>query len=374
MPHDHLDAGHVRGATRSLRLVCYLDAPRRGGSSTALATLLAALDGDIAVTVVGSSSDVVEQVAAARPGTATRVLAAVRNKTDIGSMVEIVRTVRQLRPDVLHANLDSQWSAQYGLLAAVLTRTPVVAVVHSVWPRPHWLQRVLIGRLARRVDVYVGVSGYTARATEELLGLADGSVRVIYNGVPRPDTPGVAPSADGPVIGAVGRLSPEKGYHVLLRALVDVPVGRLVLVGDGPQRAELEALARELGIESRVRFAGWVEPPWAGRFAFDVLVLPSFNEGFGLVVVEAMLANVPVIATAVGAVPELVDDGTTGVLVPPDDAGALAAAITQILGDSALRSEMAGRARASASQRFSTAKMAAEFESLYAELSAHRCQ
>ena len=107
---------------------------------------------------------------------------------------------------------------------------------------------------------------------------------------------------------------------------------------------------------------------------FDVLVVPSFTEGFGLVVVEAMVANVAVIATAVGAVPELVDDGTTGVLVPPDDAGALAAAITHILGDSELRSEMAGRARASASRRFTTAKMAAEFESLYAELSAHRCQ
>jgi glycosyltransferase involved in cell wall biosynthesis len=354
--------------------VCYVDAPRRGGSSTALATLLAALDGDIAVTVVGSSSDVVEQVAAARPGTATRVLAAVRNKTDIGSMAEIVRTVRQLRPDVLHANLDSQWSAQYGLLAAVVTRTPVVAVVHSVWPRPHWVQRVLIGRLARRVDVYVGVSGHTARATEALLGLAPGSVRVIYNGVPDPETSHTAHSDDGPVIGAVGRLSPEKGYHVLLRALCDVPEGRLVFVGDGPQRSELEALARGLGIASRVRFEGWVEPPWTARWTFDVLVLPSFNEGFGLVVVEAMLANVPVIATAVGAIPEIVDDGQTGLLVPPGDAYSLARAIMRVLGDASLRAELTRRARTSALERFTTAKMAAEFESLYAELSAHRRQ
>jgi glycosyltransferase involved in cell wall biosynthesis len=373
MPEDQLPGGRVHRATRSLRLACYLDAPRRGGSSTALATLLTSLDERIEVTVVGSSSDVVEHVAAARPGTATRVLSAVRNKTDIGSMAEIVRTVRHLHPDVLHANLDSQWSAQYGLLAAVLTRTPVVAVVHSVWPRPHRFQRMLIKRLARRVDTYVGVSRYTARSTEALLGLTDGSVRVIYNGVPDPPERAVR-SGDGLVVGAVGRLSPEKGYHVLLQAMRAVPDVRLVLLGDGPQRPELEELASHLGIAERVTFAGWIEPPWAARWAFDVLVLPSFSEGFGLVVVEAMLANVPVIATAVGAVPEIVADEETGLLVPSGDPDALAKAIERLLGDAGLRADYARRARAIASERFTTAKMAAEFETLYGELSAHRCQ
>jgi len=228
--------------------------------------------------------------------------------------------------------------------------------------------------LARRVNVYVGVSGYTARSTEALLGLADGSVRVIYNGVPDPPSTLAPPSGDGLVVGAVGRLSPEKGYHVLLEAMRDVPDGRLVLVGDGPQRAELEALARDLGLEKRVTFAGWVDPPWAARWAFDVLVLPSFSEGFGLVVVEAMLANVPVVATAVGAIPEIVAEGETGLLVAPGDPAALAQGIKHVLGDATLRADFARRARANASERFTTAKMAAEFEKLYAELSAQRCQ
>jgi len=374
MSEDDGGTGQDRRASRALRLACYLDAPVRGGSSTSLATLLGALDPAIEVTVVGTSTDVVAQVAGARPGTATVVLGAVRNKADIGAVRAHVRALRALRPDVVHANLDSQWSAQYGLLASVLTRTPVVAVVHSVWDQPARVQRVLVRRLARRVDAYVGVSKYAAASTEALLGLGDGSVRVIYNGVPAPSS--VAPRGDGggPVVGAVGRLSPEKGLDVLVRAMASLPGCRLVLVGEGPQRPALEALAAQLGVTGRVTFAGWVEAPWAAHFAFDVLAVPSFSEGFGLVAVEAMLAGTPVVATAVGAVPEVVRNGETGLLVPPGEAEPLARALGRLLADAPLRATFAERGRAVATEHFATSRMAAEFETLYATLSAHRCQ
>ena len=86
---------------------------------------------------------------------------------------------------------------------------------------------------------------------------------------------------------------------------------------------KLEALARELAVAGRVTFAGWAEPPWAAAWSFDVLAVPSFTEGFGLVVVEAMLAGIPVVASAVGAIPEVVHDEVTGVLVAPGDPAAL---------------------------------------------------
>jgi len=366
--------GPGAGAPGPLHVACYLDAPSLGGSAASLATLLAALDPDIAVTVVGTTAHVVDDVAAARPGSTTHVLPPVRNKADVRSIARHVGALRRIRPDIVHANLDSQWTGQYGLLAAVVTRTPAVAVVHSVWSEPHPVQAVAVRRLARRVDAYVAVSAFAARATEALLRLRPGAVRVIANGVAAPGALAPPPDLGVPVVGAVGRLSPEKGIDVLLRAMALVPDARLVVVGEGPQRPELEALARRLGIAGRVTFAGWADPPWAATWSFDVLAVPSFTEGFGLVVVEAMLAGIPVVATAVGAIPEVVHDQVTGMLVAPGDPSALGAALRTLLGDPDRRRQLAAAARAEAALRFTTQRMASAFEALYAELASHRCQ
>jgi glycosyltransferase involved in cell wall biosynthesis len=155
---------------------------------------------------------------------------------------------------------------------------------------------------------------------------------------------------------------------VLVEALRTVPRCRLVLVGEGPERARLEELVAGLGLEDRVAFAGWVDPPWTATWAFDVLAMPSFMEGFPLVIVEAMLAGIPVVASAVGGIPEIVVEGETGLLVPPNDADALAASLRRITDDAELRTEMAARCRSVALEHFTAQTMAANFEQLYREL------
>lgn len=372
MPEDALTPGNDGGAPRSLRVVCYLDAPTPGGSSRSLSTLIAALDPRIEVTVVGTSAEVVAQVAAGRPGTASRVLARVRNKSDVTAIAQHIQALRQLKPDVLHANLDSQWSGQYGMVAGMITRTPVLAAVHAVWPTPEWLQQGLIRMLARRVDQYVGVSMFVARSTEALLGLPSGTARVIYNGVSPPTN--LAPPHDGrePVIGVVGRLAPEKGLDVLLRAMPSIPTGHLVVLGEGPERGHVEDLVRTLGIAERVTLAGWVEPPWTARWSFDVLAMPSTNEGFPLVVLEALQAGIPVVASRVGGIPEMIVDGENGVLVAPQDPLALAEAVGALLADPDRLHAMGERGRTMGIDRFTPAKMAAEFETLYAQLARPR--
>jgi glycosyltransferase involved in cell wall biosynthesis len=182
-------------------------------------------------------------------------------------------------------------------------------------------------------------------ATEEELGLRPGSVTLLYNGVPSASGSSGGPPRGGTpterfAIGAVGRLVPEKGFDVLIRALAGLPEADLVLMVDGPERAGLEGLGRELGLQDRMTFTGWVEPPWVARQRCDVLVMPS----------------------RVGGLSEVVEDGVTGLLVPSDDPEALASALRELEGDSVLRAELAERGRADVRRRFSVEAMMSAYD------------
>jgi glycosyltransferase involved in cell wall biosynthesis len=168
-------------------------------------------------------------------------------------------------------------------------------------------------------------------------------------------------------VAGVGRFSPEKGFDVLIRAMGKLPQARLVLFGDGEERANLESLARELGLSERVHFAGWVGSPWDLAPEIDVFAVPSRREGFGITVVEAMMSRVPVVASAVGGIPEIVDHERTGLLVRVGDPSALANAIGRLFDDPRLRERLVGAAEAAASERFRPEKMAASYEALYEE-------
>jgi glycosyltransferase involved in cell wall biosynthesis len=162
--------------------------------------------------------------------------------------------------------------------------------------------------------------------------------------------PGHLPERDGaPTVVAVGQLARRKGHEVLLRALALMrSPARLVLVGDGPERERLERLARDLGLDGRVRFAGargQHEIP--GFYAdADVFCLPSFQEGVPVVLMEAMAAGLPVVATRIMGVPELVEDGVSGVLVAPGREDELAAATDALLDDRERAAALAGAGRA----------------------------
>jgi glycosyltransferase involved in cell wall biosynthesis len=359
-----------------IRVVVYTDS-LPGGSQASLATLVGFLGDSIDLTVMGTSEARVADVATARPGTATCVVPAVRSKFDVRSIGAHVRAIRRLRPDVLHVSCDNPWSAPYGLLAGVLTRTPTIGVVHG--PAPAWRRRqqMLVRRLAPAVDAYVSVSRSSATATAGALGLAAGSVRTIYNGVRAPTLPPITMGAPAtverlpgtePVVAGTGRFSPEKGFDVLIQAMGRLPRARLVLFGDGEERSGLEALATRLGLADRVHFAGWVPSPWNAGSQIDVLAVPSRSEGFGIALVEAMLARIPVVASEVGGIPEIVEHERTGLLVPVDDALALSKAIERLLDSPQLRERLVDGAEAMASARYAPEAMAAAYEALYTEV------
>jgi glycosyltransferase involved in cell wall biosynthesis len=279
-----------------------------------------------------------------------------------------VRVLRRLRPDVLHANLRHPWSCQYGLLAGVLARgTRVVALEHAPIAAASPVQRLLTRALARGVAVHVAVGDGAARTIEGLIGLPAGSMRTIHNGVDPALPPAAAPLAEAPVVGALARFSPGKRLDLLVRALPELPGVTAVLVGDGPERAALERLALELGVGDRVVFAGWRADARALLATFDALVVPSDYESLPLVILEAMFAGVPVVATDVGSVSEAVLDGETGRTVPVDDAGALAEALRGVLEPGAAQT-LGERAREVARERFAVERMVRDYDRLYREL------
>lgn len=352
-----------------MRVAAYTDSNDLGGAEKALASVVRGLGDWIDVTVVGTNPAIVREVAAGRDGAETRIVRSVRSKWDLRGSVAHLRMMRELRPDVLHANLPTPWSCQYALSAALLTPgVRTLGVQHAIAP-PQTQTHLRLNRLnLKRLDAHVAVSVAAAAFVERVVGLGEEAVRVIYNGVPDVSVAAVPRVADGPVVGYVGRLAPEKGLDVLLRATGSLPDVTVVLVGDGPDRLRLESLGRELGVSDRVVMPGWVKDPGGWYPGFDVFALPSRSEALGIAAIEAMLATLPVVASRVGGTPEVVVDGDTGILVPPDDHEALAGGIRSLLASPALRSQMGDRGREIALQRFGLAPMLRSYESVYREL------
>lgn len=210
-------------------------------------------------------------------------------------------------------------------------------------------------------------------------------VEVIYNGVDLESYKGrdraeirasLGLKEDTMVFGAAGRMMPVKGYDDLLRALakVDVPGVHkmLLLAGDGDERPRLEGLARELGLEKRVRFLGFRKDIAELYRAFDVFVLSSLREGFPNVVIEAMASGCPVVATRVGGVAEIVEHDQSGLVVPASNPEALAEALERLAGDSELRERLALAGRSRVVERFALKRSIEAHERFYAALLADR--
>ncbi|MFQ3535286.1 MAG: glycosyltransferase family 4 protein [Aggregatilineales bacterium] len=166
---------------------------------------------------------------------------------------------------------------------------------------------------------------------------------------------------EAPVFGSVCRLVEQKGLTFALRAFAQIalrfPSAHYVIIGDGPLRESLRAEAELLGIASRVHLAGWRAEAAACMVAFDVFVMPSLWEGFGLVALEAMSARLPIIASRVSALPEIVVEGETGFLCPPRDVACLAERMAQLISERALAERLGMNGVARLSAEFSLSKM-----------------
>ncbi len=294
--------------------------------------------------------------------------------------------LRQAGPDVLHLHLE--YSTLIGTSAALSLGEPRPLLVASVANDPH--RQALIHRCAGRllapcIDLHLTISRGLRDAVLRAYGPRLRHVENVTPGVdlsrfdgPPLDAGTVAQYRRGArrVVGTVARLAAQKAIHVLLEAtpllLRDDPATRVLIVGDGPLRTTLEHRARGLGISHAVTFAGYQEDVASAYGAMDVFVLPSRDEGYGLVFLEAMAMGVPVVGTRVVGTTDAVEDGVTGLLVPYDDAPALAQAVLRILGDPELARRLRGTAAERVRRGFARERWTAQVEALYRDLEEER--
>ncbi len=290
---------------------------------------------------------------------------------DLLGVLELARLMRRERPDIVHAN--SSKAGLLGRLAAAPARVPVrVFTVHGWAFKAYSGVASALYRWADRLTAPLTTVTICVSERERSAGVAARTCRaartvVIPTAVDADTT--VPSRRDGrpPRIVTVGRLAAPKDPVTLVRALAalhDVPFSAQI-VGDGPERPVVESEIRAAGLEPAVELTGERHDVPQLLAQADVFVLSSRSEGAPISVLEAMAAGLPVVASAVGGVPEIVDDGTTGVLVPPGDPAALAAAIEPLLADATLRDRLGDAGRARVRERFDLAQLRRAHVELY---------
>lgn len=293
------------------------------------------------------------------------------------------RELRRRRIDVVHAHdlysnvFVAPWAWLAGVPVVITSRrwwTDLLSRAHAIANRAAYAasHAVLanspaVGRMLTHDD------GVPARRVIVVPNFVDDDAfEAPAPGVRAAFLAGIGVPADATVLGIVANLSPIKNHAMLVRAVATLAerwsLLHLVCIGEGQCRGELEQLARTLGIADRVHLAGFRSNRPNPHFCFDLSALASTSEGFPNSLVEAMAAGRPVVATSVGGVPDAVTDGETGLLVPPDDAPAFAAAIETLLRDPALGLRMGAAGRVRARERYDGAVVVPALEQAYRTL------
>ena len=369
--------------------VCYIvDAPFLGGAELYVARLARSLDArEFSASVL------------MRPGTRDARLAQWAEELRAGGIAvetvpmrlpyapldawRIFRALERIAPHIVHVNMPGPYDGQFGLVLPIARAAGARTVVTEHLPMVERLwKRALLKRVGyRSLDLAVTMTQANARLLVERQGVPAERVRVVANGIPRafgsPEGAaqlrwelGIRDSQT--LVVYVGNILPHKGLRRLIEAISKArsrPALRLVVAGTGADEAPCRQLAGDRGLSGQVTFLGWrsAAETEALLAASDVLALPSEIEGLPYVLLEAMASHRPVIAGCVYGVPEVVEDGVTGILVDPHSIDEIAAALDS-MSDVALRASMGEAARARFERNFTLEQHAARMQSLYRSL------
>ena len=388
--HDICRMSPTVGDDRKLRVVTLVDRLGTGGAerlaiqtTTRLdperfdRTLVASRDFDVAI-----SKQHVANALADLSAADVRVIGLKRTSArQVWAWWPLYRLLRRERVDVLHAHKFG--SNLWGTIVGRLARVPVIVAHEHTWsyegqPLRRFADRAVIARWS---SAFVAVSREDQRRMIEVEHVRPQDTLFIPNGIPAPPAASGADvraelgiAADVPVIGTVSVLRPQKALDVLLRAsrilVEDFPGLRVLIAGEGDRREMLEDLTAELGLQDTVMFLGVRTDVPDVLAALDVAVSTSDFEGSPLSVMEYMEAARPVVATRVGGIPDLIEDGEQGLMVEPQDPEGFAAAVAQLLRDPGRARRMGERGRERRRTEFDIDVMVRRLEALYEELRA----
>ena len=376
----------LRGRTRRLRVVTLIDKPDITGGGERMAVSLAMrfdptrFESILCATRPSTGPTFERELAEA----GVRIVKLDRgSKFDLAAWRPLISLLRHERVEVLHAHKFG--SNLWGSLIGRLVRVPVVVAHEQSWASARFelagervratLDRAVISRLA---NVFIAVSEADRRRMIELEGIAPGRIRVLPNAVPKLVPTGanvreeLGISAGSPVVATVCQLRAEKALEVLVDAAAllrpDFPELKVLIAGDGQEEAVLRERIRHKGLEGVVELLGTRRDVADLLAAADVAVCCSDFEGTPLSVMEYMGVGLPVVATRVGGLPEMIDDGVHGLLFEKRDAGGLSGALARLLNDPEERKRMGSRARERQRERFDLDGATRWVERLYTEL------
>ncbi len=371
---------------RKLRIMEMIDKPSLGGGQTALLLLAGNLDPHRFEVVIASGGDGPLAREAGQKGIAY-VSVSLGKRLSFKPVREIADILGERKIDLLHTH--GGIAGLYGRSAARRARTPAVVHtlhgIHYLHYRNPLLRRLYIlleRRYSRTTDRLILVCRSDLTQAQKHRLAAEEKMTVILNGtdirldvgadeiVHRRDEWGWPPGV--PIVGTVARLHRQKGVIDLLRAAPRIlgafPEAKIAVVGEGPQGKSLRREARRLGLENRFLFLGERKDAASLLAMFDIFVSPALWEGLPFVLIEAAAMGKPIIATAVDGVPEVIENGKTGLLVPPGNPEALAEAALRLLGDREEARRLGEAARALVPPRFPLRRMVEQTQSLYLEL------
>jgi glycosyltransferase involved in cell wall biosynthesis len=291
------------------------------------------------------------------------------------SLLRVVKWLRKKKINIVHTH--GYPAGVLGRVAAIIAGVPcIVHHVHSTYldlkKRHHFTERIL-SWFSRRI---ICCSEAVRRFVLEKEHIAKHKLTVIYNGVPETDHIDAGDTAElrntlgfqehAIIVGCIASLTPHKGHRYLLEAIREIDNAGLLIVGDGPMGEELRRLSRELGISNRTVFTGHKMDVSPYVRLMDIAVLPSSErEGLGISVIEAMALSKPVIAAAVGGLPEVVADGETGIIVEAKNSSALTSALGRLSAEPHLRETMGAKGKERYEKMFSLNDMLNKMEDLY---------
>jgi len=371
---------------KKLRIMEMIDRPSLGGGQTALLLLAENLDRSRFEVVISSGGDgpLAEE---ARKKAIAYIPVSMGKRLRLRPIVEIAAALRKNEIDILHTH--GGIAGLYGRSAARRARTPaVVHTLHGIHylhyrnPVLRWFYVLLERRYSRSTDRLILVCQSDFRHARKHRLAAEKKMAVILNGTDfRLDAdPGITSRLRNElgwptgrtIVGTVARLHRQKGVVDLLRAAPQIlgahPEARIAVVGDGPEGRRLRREARRLNLEGRFLFLGERKDAAAVLSLFDVFVLPSLWEGLPFVLVEAAALGKPIVATAVDGVPEMLEDGQTGLLVPPNNPPALAHAVIRLMRDKAEARRIGEAARRLVPPRFPLRRMIDQTQNLYLDV------
>ena len=358
------------------RVIAYLVRPAEGGIKSHVLTLMSGLDKSRfePVLICPPDSSLYEEAEkAGHRVIPLDLVGEIRPAKDMLTAFRLRWILLRLRPDVLH--IHSTKAGFVGRLAVIpkLRRPRVILTVHSFVfdERVKWLKRIITALVERFLlmftDRIVVVSNALKDELVSQMGLDPAKIEVIYNGVVFRDVP--KPEHTGICVGTVARLAPQKGVEHFIHAAALVKKkyrsAKFVIVGVGPFRYWLETMAQQYGVKDSIEFMGFRSDALSIAAGFDVFALTSMRETFGMALVEAMSQGVPVVASNVGGVPEIVDGSSTGLLAEPGNAEDIAEKICRLLEDQKLAGEIARRGCEFVRSTFTDERMIAEVQNLY---------